>query len=82
MATDGEYGRLQQLILDPYQERVVALFVRKLSLRSPHTVFIPEEAVADITAGEVQLKISREQVDALPEYKPDSGLVVEGGSIG
>jgi osmotically-inducible protein OsmY/sporulation protein YlmC with PRC-barrel domain len=79
MATDGEYGRLEQLILDPHQGRVFALIVRRLS--SPvtfRTVVVPEDDVADATENEVRLKISWEQADALPEYKPESGTVVEG----
>ena len=78
MATDGEYGRLEQLILDPHQERVVALIVRQNGLRPSHTVVVPEEDVAEATENEVRLKINWEQADALPEYKPDSGTVVEG----
>jgi osmotically-inducible protein OsmY/sporulation protein YlmC with PRC-barrel domain len=80
MATDGQYGRLQQLILDPYQERVVAVLVRKEGLLSSHSILVPEEAVSAMTDREVRLKISREQVDALPEYRPEIGLVVEGGT--
>jgi len=79
LAADGEYGRLQQLILDPYEERVVALLVRKHGLLTSHSIFVPEEAVVDMTEGEVRLGISREQLDALPEYRPDIGLVVTGG---
>jgi osmotically-inducible protein OsmY/sporulation protein YlmC with PRC-barrel domain len=78
MATDGEYGRLEQLILDPHQERVVALIVRQNSLVPSHTVVVPEDDVADATENEVRLKINWEQADALPEYKPDSETVVEG----
>jgi hypothetical protein len=40
-------------------------------------VVIPEELVADATENEVRLKISREQVDALPEFWLKSGLIVE-----
>ncbi|MDR3576081.1 MAG: BON domain-containing protein [Anaerolineaceae bacterium] len=81
MAKDGEYGRLQQLILDPHKDRVVALVVRQFGLYGPlnsRTVIVPEEEVADATDKEVRLKISREQVNALPEYKLDSVLLVEG----
>jgi osmotically-inducible protein OsmY/sporulation protein YlmC with PRC-barrel domain len=78
MATDGEYGRLQQLILDPHQERVVALLVRQHGLVTSRTVVVPEEEVADATDNEVRLKISRDQLDALPEYQPGTGLVVQG----
>ncbi len=82
MATDGEYGRLQQLILDPHQQRVVALLVRKHGLIPAHIVIVPEDQVAEATDREVRLKISQKQVDALPEYLPDSGLEVEGRHYG
>jgi len=78
MATDGKYGRLQQVVLDPHQERVVALLVQRHDLVTSHTVVVPEDEVAEATDDEVRLKISRKQVDALPEYKPDTALVVEG----
>ena len=78
MATDDDYGRLQQLILDPYQERVIGLLVRKHGLVPSHFVIVPIEQVAEVTEREVQLKISRKQIDILPEYLPDLGLDVEG----
>ncbi len=77
MATDGECGCLQRLVLDPHQERVVALLVRQRGMAISHTFVVPEEEVADATENEVRLKLSREQVDALPEYKPDRTLVVK-----
>ncbi len=78
MATDGECGRLQALILDPRRERVVAVLVRQHGLPLSRIVIVPEAAVSSATEDEVQLKISREQVQALPEYQPNSGLVAEG----
>src|SRR5512136_3422554 len=78
LATDGEYGRLQQLILDPLQERIVALLVRQRGPAASHIVIVPPEEVADATESEVRLKISREQAEALPEYQPDTRLIIEG----
>lgn len=78
LTTDGEYGRLEELILDPDQERVVALLVQQHGLVFSHIVVVPEEEVADATDSQVRLKISREQADALPEYTPQIGLVVGG----
>ena len=78
--TDGEYGRLQQLLLDPRQQRVVALLVRPHRLIPSHTNVVPEEFIADASEKEVRLKISREQVEALPKYRPESKLVVEDDS--
>ncbi|HMD90801.1 MAG TPA: PRC-barrel domain-containing protein, partial [Anaerolineaceae bacterium] len=78
MATDGEYGHLQEVIVDPQQGRVVALLVRKHGLLTPHIVVVPEQEVADASDNEVRLKISQEQINALLEYKPGAKLIVEG----
>lgn len=77
MATDGEYGRLDALVLDPRRERVVALLVRRHGLLFSWIAVVPEAAVSSATENEVQLKISLEQVQALPEYQPDSALVAD-----
>ena len=55
VAMDGDYGRLQQLILDPRQKRVLALAVRKNGLVTSHTVVVPQAAVAEATDSEVHL---------------------------
>jgi len=78
MATDGEYGQLQQVIVDSHKEGIVALIVRQHGLLSPHTVVVPEKEVADATDYEVRLNMSLEQVSLLPEYKSGAEVVVEG----
>ena len=75
MATDGEYGRLDALVVEPRRDRVVALLVRRHGLLSSWIAVVPEAAVASATENKVQLKISLEQVQTLPEYQPDSPLV-------
>ncbi len=77
-ATDGDYGHLQQLLVDPHQGRVIALLVWPYKLIPPQTVVAPEAAIADASENEVRLNIGREQVEALPKYWPDSEVVVEG----
>ena len=76
--TDSDYGRLQQLLVDPGQERVVGLLVRPHGWLPYHPVIVPENAIAQASENEVRLNISREQVEALPEYLSDSELVVNG----
>ena len=78
--TDGDYGRLQQLLVDPRQERVVGLLVRQHGWLPYHPVVVPEGNIADANENEVRLNISRQQVEALPEYLPDAALVVDGKS--
>ena len=77
-ATDGDYGRLQQLLVDPQEERVVGLLVRPHGWLPYHPVVVPEKVITDASENEVRLNISREQVEALPEYLPDAELVIDG----
>ena len=78
MATDVSYGHLEQLLVDPHQERVAALLVRSNGLIPSPVVVVPEELIADASETMVQLAISREQVDALPKlWSETSELVVE-----
>ncbi len=78
VATDGKYGSVQQLILDPQQERAVALLVKRHGPPNAPVVVVPEEAMADASEREVRVRMSRDQMDALPVYHPASAVVVEG----
>ncbi len=77
VATDGEYGHLQELLVDPHQERVVALLVRPHRLIPSPTVVVPEELIANASEQGVRLEISREQMNALPKFWSESELIVE-----
>jgi osmotically-inducible protein OsmY/sporulation protein YlmC with PRC-barrel domain len=77
-ATDDEVGRLQQLLVDPHQERVVAILVRPHALIPSQSVIVPAELIAEASENEVQLSIGRDQADALPKTRPDSELFVAG----
>src|SRR5512147_1894949 len=78
MATDGIYGHLQQLLVDPYQEKVIAFLVQSDRLISPHIAVVPEDLIAEASDDEVRLKIGIDQVEKLPKYQPDTSLTVEG----
>jgi osmotically-inducible protein OsmY/sporulation protein YlmC with PRC-barrel domain len=75
--TDGEYGRLQQLLVNPHWERIIALLIQPYRLIPPPIVVVPEELIADASVNEVRLEISRELVDELPRFWPESELTVE-----
>jgi osmotically-inducible protein OsmY len=75
-ATDGDYGCLQELLVDPQERRVVGLFVRPHGLLPYHPVVVPENVISDASENEVRLKLSRDEVEALPEYLPHSELAV------
>jgi uncharacterized protein YrrD len=73
IAIDGDCGHVQQLVLDPHQERVIGLVV-KHDLLIRHGVMAPIEQVEDATESEVRLKIDCQQVLSLPEYKEETQL--------
>ena len=77
MATDGECGHLSQLLLDPKQERVIAILVRLHGPIPYPAAVVPQRLIVEASEDNVQLKISREQVQTLPKYWPNSTLLVE-----
>ena len=76
--TDGDYGHLKQLLLDPHQERIVGLLVQPRGLLPYHPVVVPEHLIEDASDKEVRLKISADQVKALPKYWSNAPLIVAG----
>jgi hypothetical protein len=76
--TDGKYGHLQQLLVDPQEAQVVGLLVRPPGLLPYHPVVVPESAIAGASEDEVRLNIRREEVQVLPEYQPEAVLVLDG----
>lgn len=72
-ATDGNCGHIQQLVIDPYQEKIVGLAV-KPDLLSKHLVMVPIEQVENAAEGEVWLKLDCHQVQSLPAYTEDAPL--------
>jgi osmotically-inducible protein OsmY/sporulation protein YlmC with PRC-barrel domain len=76
-ALDGACGHVQQVILDPQDGRIVALVVWP-GVLSDYPVVVPTECVANATDDEVQLKISRAQVVALPGFGTEVELGVGG----
>ena len=76
--TDGDYGHLKQLLLDPRLEQIIGVLVQPHGLLPYHPVVVPHNLIADASEKEVRLKISRGQLEALPKYGSDSQLVVEG----
>ena len=66
LATDGEVGKIDELIIDPETHRVTHLVLRQHFLLNKWIVTIP---VADIERAEVDtvfLKIDKKAVKALP----------------
>lgn len=78
VASDGEFGHLQQLLMDPCRERLVALVVRQRGITPLHDYLVPEGKIVEATDHEVRLNLDREQLEALSNYWASAGLLVEG----
>ena len=75
-ATDGDCGHLEQVFVDPRQERIVALLVRPHALIARPAV-VPENLIAEATENEVRLTINQAQVAALSPAR-GSELILDG----
>jgi uncharacterized protein YrrD len=76
MCRDGEVGRLVLVLLDELTRRVAYLVVERGRLLIRDTV-VPVEWVADITRDQIYLDVRREQLDELPEYRPDEEITAD-----
>ena len=65
-ASDGSIGRVQGLVVDPADHRVTHVLLQEGHLWGKHDVAIPIGAVTDVSAGGVQLSLSKDEVRALP----------------
>jgi uncharacterized protein YrrD len=72
-ANGGSIGSVDRVLLDPDSGRVTHFVVRKGQLLPKHTI-IPVEWAAEITPETIRLAVDREQLDALPEYRPDDEI--------
>ena len=84
VAADGsEVGRVSEVIGDSSEDIFNGLAIATGAVSRPR--YVPAEQVAAIFEGEVQLALTREQVDALEEYQlpPTSSRVhPSDGSLG
>jgi osmotically-inducible protein OsmY/sporulation protein YlmC with PRC-barrel domain len=74
--TDGDYGHLKQLLLDPDQERIIGMLVQPRDALLYHPIVVPEHLIENASDKEVRLKISADQVKALPKYWSNAPLIV------
>ena len=68
--TDGDYGRLQQLLVDPGPERVVGLLVRPHGWLPYHPVIVPENVIAEATDSSVLLEVSGVEAALYHSFEP------------
>lgn len=70
---DGEVGSLDLVLLDPATHRATHFVVRAGGLLGRDTI-IPVEWVRSIESDRVVLAVGREQLERLPEYRPDEEI--------
>ena len=70
VATDGDVGDLDVVLIDPRTDRAIGFVVRKGTL-IVHDVIVPIEWVASVVPDRITLSVPRSRLDSLPEYRPD-----------
>jgi uncharacterized protein YrrD len=73
---DGELGVLDLVLIDPSSRRATHFVVRAGSALG-HDVIVPVEWVREISRDRVYLDVGREQVEQLPEYRPDDEITAD-----
>jgi uncharacterized protein YrrD len=73
LTRDGEAGRLDLLLVDPETKRTTHFVVRRGRLLARDLV-VPVDWVREIDGDRVFLDVGREQLDRLPEYRPDDEI--------
>ena len=65
-ATDGYVGRVDELLMDPEDDRVTHLVLREGHLWGQRDVSIPVSEIASIEDNAVHLKIDKRTIESLP----------------
>jgi hypothetical protein len=73
VATDGDAGRLDLVLVDPRTGRASGLVIRKGRILT-RDVVVPTDLVRSVERNEIVLAISRAELDRLPEYRPDEEI--------
>jgi hypothetical protein len=68
-ATDGRVGRIEGFVVDPQSEGITHVLLREGHLWGAKDVTIPISGIKDIQTGVVHLKLSKQEVAALPVVK-------------
>ena len=74
--TDGPFGHVHQVILDPSQRRVVGLVVRTRVV-PPRDRVLPIDSIADATDERVVLRLPHQEILKQPVFDPSRFLAVE-----
>jgi sporulation protein YlmC with PRC-barrel domain len=66
LATDGDVGKIDELVIEPETHRVTHLVLRQHHLTKDMEVTIPVSEIERVEMGAVNLKIDKEEVASLP----------------
>jgi hypothetical protein len=67
-AADGEVGKVDEFVINPENGHITHLVMREGHLLGKKDVVIPLSAIGEIREDTVYLKLSKVQIDALPDY--------------
>ena len=73
VATDGDAGTLDIVLIDPRTDRARGFVVRKGLLRV-RDIIVPIEWVQSVDRDRISLSVPRSRLDELPEYRPDEEI--------
>jgi uncharacterized protein YrrD len=68
-ATDGHVGRIDEFLIDPKTDAITHLVLKKGHLWRERVITVPVSAIDRVETGMVQLKLSRQEIEALPSVK-------------
>jgi hypothetical protein len=69
-ATDGRVGRVDELIVHPEDEHITHVVMREGHLWGQKEIAIPISEIDHMEEGTVHLKLSKDEVEALPAVRP------------
>lgn len=78
-ATDGRIGKVDEFLVDPANCHVTHLVLREGHLWAGKEIAIPISMIGRMGDDEVHLKLSKAQVEQLPEIPIRRGMLQEGG---
>ncbi len=70
-ATDGQVGVIDEFLVDPRDDAITHLVLREGHLWGQKYVTIPVSQIAHIVEGSVRLKLTKQQIAALPALHKD-----------
>ena len=73
VATDGDVGDLDVVLVDPRTDRASGFVVRKGRL-IVRDVIVPIDWVQSVTRDRINLSVPRARLEGLPEYRPDEEI--------